>query len=498
MKFSCDRCQTRYSIGDDKVQGKVLKIRCKTCGNIIVVRESTAATQQMQGAHASSQQSLASAAAFGGGALSASGGAAFGAALASSAPAGATGPLPPVPQGASTRGEVEWFVAIKGKQHGPARQDDIARLFREGKITERTHLWHEAMAAWTRLKDVPEMQALMREPIARKPPPPPPEEGAEIVSFEQARAQRLLQQGHQPPAAAAHDPFAAVAAVGSAEAPRDSTRVFIMQAGLHNRGQKHKLYASVAAAVVATLGAALVLDYKGIVAIPGLHSVLNVVTQRESAPAVAPVVVAWATGEEDPELKCKLMPNPEECKKQVIAENEVKRRARPAGTGPSAAAIAAGFQNGAPGTDDPLRAGSTAPGGFADVSNPTRAGAIAAIFGNDQKGGPKVPVSKVETPTVAGGNIDAENVVKVVKDGAGAVQQCVEREAKNGNLPSGKQKLVVTVQPRGTVDKVTFANGAVAASPVGECIRGAAKRWKFAPFVGDATDIEIPLILSVN
>ena len=39
MKFSCERCQTRYSIGDEKVKGKVLKIRCKTCGNIIVVRE---------------------------------------------------------------------------------------------------------------------------------------------------------------------------------------------------------------------------------------------------------------------------------------------------------------------------------------------------------------------------------------------------------------------------------------------------------------------------
>jgi predicted Zn finger-like uncharacterized protein len=42
MKFSCERCQTRYSIGDEKVRGKVLKIRCKTCGNIVVVREQMA------------------------------------------------------------------------------------------------------------------------------------------------------------------------------------------------------------------------------------------------------------------------------------------------------------------------------------------------------------------------------------------------------------------------------------------------------------------------
>ena len=39
MKFVCDRCKTRYSIGDDRVRGKILKIRCKNCANVITVRE---------------------------------------------------------------------------------------------------------------------------------------------------------------------------------------------------------------------------------------------------------------------------------------------------------------------------------------------------------------------------------------------------------------------------------------------------------------------------
>src|SRR3569623_369858 len=42
MKFVCDRCQTKYSIADDKVRGKVLKVRCKTCQNVITVREAGA------------------------------------------------------------------------------------------------------------------------------------------------------------------------------------------------------------------------------------------------------------------------------------------------------------------------------------------------------------------------------------------------------------------------------------------------------------------------
>src|SRR4051812_15689909 len=39
MKFVCDRCQTKYSIPDERVRGKVLKVKCKTCANVIVVRE---------------------------------------------------------------------------------------------------------------------------------------------------------------------------------------------------------------------------------------------------------------------------------------------------------------------------------------------------------------------------------------------------------------------------------------------------------------------------
>lgn len=40
MKLVCDSCGTKYSIGDDKVAGKVFKIRCKKCSQVIVVRGS--------------------------------------------------------------------------------------------------------------------------------------------------------------------------------------------------------------------------------------------------------------------------------------------------------------------------------------------------------------------------------------------------------------------------------------------------------------------------
>lgn len=39
MKFACEQCRTKYSIADERVRGKVLKIRCKSCGHVMTVRD---------------------------------------------------------------------------------------------------------------------------------------------------------------------------------------------------------------------------------------------------------------------------------------------------------------------------------------------------------------------------------------------------------------------------------------------------------------------------
>ena len=41
MRFSCKKCDTQYTIADEKARGKVIKIRCKRCSNLIVVRSSS-------------------------------------------------------------------------------------------------------------------------------------------------------------------------------------------------------------------------------------------------------------------------------------------------------------------------------------------------------------------------------------------------------------------------------------------------------------------------
>jgi predicted Zn finger-like uncharacterized protein len=38
VKFVCDNCSTQYMISDDKISGKGVKVRCKRCGHVIVLR----------------------------------------------------------------------------------------------------------------------------------------------------------------------------------------------------------------------------------------------------------------------------------------------------------------------------------------------------------------------------------------------------------------------------------------------------------------------------
>ena len=58
MKFVCDKCNTRYSIADERVHGRVLKIRCKACNNVITVREEHAPAPAAPAAASSLEDAL--------------------------------------------------------------------------------------------------------------------------------------------------------------------------------------------------------------------------------------------------------------------------------------------------------------------------------------------------------------------------------------------------------------------------------------------------------
>ncbi len=177
MKFVCDRCQTKYSIADEKVRGKILKVRCKSCTNIITVREEGA----VAGAGvAAPRRPSAPAATIG---------------SPGSPPARPPTPsvpraplAPPVERRAAPRPEppvddgVAWYMALDGNRTGPftRRQliDKVAPLSRDADL----HVWNEKLGSWKPPTDVPalagELAARRRPPTpvaaSSSPPPPPP------------------------------------------------------------------------------------------------------------------------------------------------------------------------------------------------------------------------------------------------------------------------------------------------------------------------------------
>lgn len=130
MKFVCDRCQTRYSIADEKVRQKILRIRCKTCSNVIVVHDqrvtSSAEGSPSAASHSSAELPKASL---------------------------TVHPKPPPPPPAASHlpplgGGVEWFVSIHGTQSGPFSRIEAAKRVAAAKAGTVVHVWKDGMSGW--------------------------------------------------------------------------------------------------------------------------------------------------------------------------------------------------------------------------------------------------------------------------------------------------------------------------------------------------------------
>jgi predicted Zn finger-like uncharacterized protein len=186
VKFLCDRCKTRYSIGDERVRGKILKIRCKNCNNVITVREGMDAApgegrknQPTQAIEAVGQQ----AAAVTNGAL----GAAFASAM--------TKPPPAL--------EEEWYVSVEGDQAGPFSLAEAQRWVAAKPFDAELHCWSEGFDDWLPVDKVSHFRGLRKKPAAAPAPPPLPR-GRPMPSEETpkplfAATMASLEKATQPP-----------------------------------------------------------------------------------------------------------------------------------------------------------------------------------------------------------------------------------------------------------------------------------------------------------
>ena len=159
MKFLCDRCKTRYSIGDDRVRGKILKIRCKNCANVITVREGMNAADEAPAVDRRMRPTTA--------APIAAASAPAGSALASAFVAQMT-TKPPAAL------EEEWYVSIDGDQQGPFSLAEAQKWIAGKAFDADLHCWSEGFDDWLPVDKVSHFRNLRKKPQPAPRPVAPP------------------------------------------------------------------------------------------------------------------------------------------------------------------------------------------------------------------------------------------------------------------------------------------------------------------------------------
>ncbi|HEY1907089.1 MAG TPA: AgmX/PglI C-terminal domain-containing protein [Myxococcaceae bacterium] len=174
MRFVCDSCRAQYMISDDKVGANGVKVRCKKCGHVIVVRRpqdpGAEAEAALKGLEESAPPPSQPDAPTGENSIFSDVddeeiGAAFESALGERqddepvAPPQKEAPpeanLPPVSDG-PPRAQ-DWYVAIDEKQTGPLTAEAIKDYWDRGEIGPDSLTWRQGFEDWVALSEVSEL-----------------------------------------------------------------------------------------------------------------------------------------------------------------------------------------------------------------------------------------------------------------------------------------------------------------------------------------------------
>lgn len=123
MKISCQSCQAKYTIADEKVVGKVVKIRCKKCSATIVINGAEG--------HAGAADD-----------------------------ASAGGEVFDYAAGAGD----QWTVNVAEGDQRTMSTQEIVSEYRAGVVTTETYCWKDGMDGWLPLRDIDQLHRAVSSP----------------------------------------------------------------------------------------------------------------------------------------------------------------------------------------------------------------------------------------------------------------------------------------------------------------------------------------------
>ncbi len=514
MKFLCGSCRTKYQISDEKVRGKILTIRCKKCGAKILVRESLmreAADGPVIAPLADTPEPVPRA-----------GGSAVSTPLYDQLPDRVLQEevddmptsIAPVPADAGLAG-FEWYVAIDAQQHGPFAFAELVHKVRDGSVQGRHHVWHDGMADWTRVRDLPDLASYLPQTA-----PPPPAPGAAVserplsvvpptpldapsdgengaTEVEAVVAEPPPEPKAEPPRASPNvlmaapaddlgldddDIFANIPRASEQElVQRESTKFFVAAAGVQNQKKKNRLGVYLGAAAAALLVGVVGLGYAGVIQItlPGVGNPFGAggkraVAEDDDGPFDDDVDFAILVAEEKPEP----------------SRPRARPRRAPSSPGRPVAGLGDGFIEEE--EDEAGRARSRGPGEAESVTIQGFDGRLAIGSGPvSAVGGPD---SDPRVPTPDGKDLEVGAVKQVLSSNAGAFKRCYDQSVRRGDGLSGKLSVRISILPTGRVGDIELAPPKFRGGALGECVVESTRRLRFPSFEGDPMPFEFPIV----
>lgn len=159
MKITCDSCGAKYTIADDKVRGRKVKIRCKGCASPIVVDGQQDASAKEPPSVSEEQEELSTA-----------------------------GPsLTPA-------GELEWLVNLSETEQISLSTERLVEGWKAGRIGTDAFVWRDGMPDWVPILECTEIAPLLPSRLAET-IPQGPEASASAVASPQTASPDLQPSG---------------------------------------------------------------------------------------------------------------------------------------------------------------------------------------------------------------------------------------------------------------------------------------------------------------
>ena len=159
MNVTCTGCPAKYSVPDEKVRGKKVRITCKHCGtNIVVDGSALGASQSVLPSTepAAAPTAVAAPAPATAAATATTAGRAAATPVAQSA-------AKPAAAAPALAAESTWLVGFVDDRQEQHTTSEVVDLYAAGKIDDETLVWKDGMDDWLSPFDVPEIGAVLKQ-----------------------------------------------------------------------------------------------------------------------------------------------------------------------------------------------------------------------------------------------------------------------------------------------------------------------------------------------